>query len=83
MPKTKLSERAKWIKRLKSYKNPDKRCHYPWQLGNLGYCWGFASMVDDKLTKNYRGFCRDCKYWDETLKELQAHNHIMEKNKNE
>ncbi len=65
MPKTKLVKRAKWIKRLKSYRNDDPRCRYPWTLHD--YCWGFASMVDDKLTKNYRGFCRDCKYWKEQL----------------
>ncbi len=79
MPKTKLSERAKWIKRLKSYKNPDPHCTYPWELGNCGYCWGFASWKDGddksmwhsvsgyKRVKDFgKEVCaKDCKYWRE------------------
>lgn len=77
MPTTKLATRTKWIKRLKSYKNNDPRCSYPWELGNLGYCWGYASWLDGKngdksifgwgdysMYKEYIEFCRkDCKYW--------------------
>ncbi len=73
MPKTKLVKRAKWIKRLKSYRNDDPRCRYPWTLSNVGYCWGFACWIDYKkgltdMKNKYKVdssdiFCRDCNYW--------------------
>ncbi len=74
MSKTKLETRTKWIKRLKSYRNPDKRCKYPWQLGNLGYCWGYANWLDIKNKdkgilgeyskfESYMELCKDCEYW--------------------
>ena len=65
MPKTKLAKRVEWIKRLKKYKNNDPRCHFPWTLDSLGYCWGYACLYDKK--NNYIEFCKDCKYWKELL----------------
>ena len=71
MPKTKLAKRVEWIKRIKSYRNP--QCSYSWSLSNLGYCWAYACWKDYKKgdtdtdpayrVKNYVEFCKDCEYW--------------------
>ena len=62
MPKAKLAKRVEWIKRLKSYKNKDKRCHYPWTISNVGYCWGWANYIDGTTGKPD---CLKCEYWKE------------------
>jgi hypothetical protein len=28
------------------YKNPDPRCHYPWDDSPVGFCWSYAHHVD-------------------------------------
>ena len=77
MPKTKLGNYVKLRNRIKTYKNKDKRCKFPFEIDVLGYCWGFALYIDYKagrITKeeagnygveDYREFCRDCEYWEE------------------
>jgi len=76
MPKTKLAKRVKWIKKIQSYKNRDKRCTYHWTLSNVGYCWGYANWLDymkgddinprrEQRVKSYIEFCKNCEYWKE------------------
>jgi len=36
------------IARINSYKNPDKRCTYPFTCDPLGYCWAYAHHVDGR-----------------------------------
>ncbi len=46
------------------YRNPDKRCQYPWTNGPVGYCWLYAGKVDEKATKKeIEKFCSKCDMW--------------------
>ncbi len=55
------------------YQNPDKRCGYPpvrdtkkktWSPA--GYCWGYASLVDDGNEKSAsKKLCPGCELWSE------------------
>jgi hypothetical protein len=48
------------------YRNPDKRCAYPWGPGGAGYCWSFANHVDgDKKFKDLSTICPGCEMWKE------------------
>jgi len=74
MPKTKLEKRVEWIKKIKSYRNPE--CSYPWSLSSVGYCWGYALLRDkfgtstEKITfktmykKWQKEHCEKCEYWE-------------------
>jgi len=50
--------------KINSYRNPDKRCSYPFTCGPLGYCWSYANHVD-KTSKfeNMETICKKCEYW--------------------
>jgi RecJ-like exonuclease len=44
------------------YRNPDKRCHYPFQP--IDYCWSYAGLVDKRATeKEIEQFCKGCEFW--------------------
>jgi len=46
---------------LKKYKNPSRKCQYPFELNLLGYCWSYANYVDgDQRFKNIKEICRTC-----------------------
>ena len=49
------------------YKNPDKQCQYPFEPDHLlGYCWGYATMIDKKAKKDeIIAMCKGCEYWHE------------------
>jgi hypothetical protein len=38
------------IAKIKTYKNSDPRCRYPFEVHPLGYCWSFALHVDNGHT---------------------------------
>ena len=53
--------------KINGYKNPDKRCDYPFTCGPLGYCWSFAHHIDG--TKGYEDMdkiCPGCECWAES-----------------
>ena len=61
--KTKEEVRA----RIMSYKNPDKRCTYPFTCDPLGYCWSYANYVDgDERFKDIEAICKNCEMWKPT-----------------
>ena len=46
------------------YKNPDKRCKFPFFPESIGYCWSFAEHVDYKTSKEEMiKKCEKCEYW--------------------
>ena len=45
--------------RFSKYKNPDKRCTYPFEPMSIGYCWGWASFVDGGNPPK----CDKCEMW--------------------
>ena len=52
------------LKSYKKYKNPDKRCSYPFTNDVLGYCYGFAGWLDDtKKVITMQQLCNGCEYW--------------------
>ena len=52
------------IKKINSYKNPDKRCSYPFTCDPLGYCWSYAHYVDgNEKFKNIKNICKNCEFW--------------------
>ena len=55
-------------KSVQDYKNPDKRCRYPFTLNWLGYCWGYGERFDraknkKELLKLLKNYCPGCEYW--------------------
>lgn len=65
--KTKAEARA----RINSYKNPDKRCTYPFTCEVLGYCWSFAHHIDKTPGyENIEAICKGCEYWKEEKSQL-------------
>jgi len=62
------------------YRNPDRRCNYPFDPSPLGYCWSFASYIDGgekwlkqrsdiekKEFKTMEDICRGCDRWNEKV----------------
>ena len=54
--------------KFSDYKNPDKRCSYPFTPEALGYCWGYAGLWDKaknakELKRKALKFCPDCGMW--------------------
>jgi len=47
------------------YKNQDARCGYPFEASPVGYCWGFATHIDEKSNPiNFQmAFCLGCEFW--------------------
>lgn len=52
--------------RFEKYRNPDRRCTYPFEPCAAGYCWGYANFVDGNkpwadrpMEKN----CQRCDMW--------------------
>jgi len=43
---------------FEKYRNPDKRCGYPFTPDPCGYCWSYAHHVDD--TEGYEDMERIC-----------------------
>jgi hypothetical protein len=50
---------------FEKYRNPDKRCQYPFGSGSLGYCCSYACHIDgkDERYKDITVICRKCKLW--------------------
>ena len=52
------------------YKNPDKRCTYPYDKSPVGYCWAYANHID-----RIKGFsdigkkCKKCEYFEALIEE--------------
>jgi hypothetical protein len=49
------------------YRNPDKRCQYPFEPNPLGYCWSYAHHVDgvDEKFRDIESICRSgCMFWE-------------------
>jgi hypothetical protein len=42
------------------YKNPDKRCTYPFEDNFVGYCWSYANAVDKREDAN----CVGCGFYE-------------------
>lgn len=48
------------------FKNPDKRCTYPFTPDIAGYCWSYAHHIDGtKGWENIENICLKCEYWKE------------------
>jgi len=55
-------------KKRPDYQNHDRRCHYPFEPGPVGYCWGYAVMVDNGKAADHkavRAYCKSCEFWKE------------------
>lgn len=49
------------------YRNDDKRCHYPFEQCGVGYCWGYATMVDgNSKYESVERLCRFCECWEDS-----------------
>lgn len=49
----------------KKYRNPDKRCKYPFTAEPLGYCWSYANHVDgDEKFQDMEAICKTCDLWE-------------------
>jgi hypothetical protein len=46
------------------YKNPDKRCTYPFEPSLLGYCWGYATKVDEGKKMATIVCAKRCEFWE-------------------
>ena len=43
------------------YRNPDKRCGYPFTPDPAGYCWSYANHVDGKVGfEDMESICEGC-----------------------
>ena len=67
--KTTTTPPAQWpaemAKSWEVYRNPDKRCTYPWSPGKFGYCWSFALHVDGVHSSEHMAkICPGCECWD-------------------
>ena len=50
--------------RYERYRNPDKRCGYPFQPTPDGYCWAYSKHVDRVAGfGNMMEICGDCQHW--------------------
>ena len=58
----------------KKYRNPDKNCQYPFTPDPVGYCWGYATLIDNltcptckRIIKPdemiVRSLCSGCEFW--------------------
>ena len=48
------------------YRNPDRRCTYPFEPNALGYCWSYANFVDGTFpwaNKPMESTCKGCELW--------------------
>lgn len=47
------------------YKNPDKRCKYPYVENDLlDYCWSYALVANKKMSKHeLKQECKHCDYF--------------------
>jgi hypothetical protein len=46
------------------YRNPDKRCTYPFSDCAVGYCWSYAHYVDgNPAFKDIEKICNRCEFW--------------------
>jgi hypothetical protein len=62
------------MRSLKKYKNPDKRCTYPFADNALGYCWSYACYVDGERAFEYiEKICKGCEYWNGKKGETKKH----------
>ena len=51
---------------VETYRNPDKRCVYPFEPNPVGYCWAYAHHVDGTERFEDMGkICPSCEYWKE------------------
>lgn len=49
------------------YRNPDKRCHYPWTSSPTEFCWAYANHVDERgQPEDMEQICKECEHWKET-----------------
>ena len=47
-----------------TYRNPDKRCTYPFTPDPLGYCWSYANHVDGtERFEDMDKICPGCEFW--------------------
>lgn len=58
--------------RVKTYRNPDERCGYPFTPDGAGYCWSFAHFIDkgdewlkDRKVEKMEDICEHCECWTE------------------
>ena len=53
--------------KINSYRNPDKRCTYPFTCDPVGYCWSYATHVDgNEKYKDIESICKGCEMWTES-----------------
>ena len=55
------------VKKWSDYKNPDKKCKYPFSQCGVGYCWGYANLYDKaknkkELKKQAKIYCKTCDF---------------------
>lgn len=48
---------------VEKYRNPDTRCHYPFEPNPAGYCWGYATAVDKGKKMDGRTCSAHCELW--------------------
>jgi len=52
------------MRSLKKYKNPDKRCNFPFEDNAFGYCWSYACHVDgEQEFEDMEKICKGCEHW--------------------
>jgi len=51
-------------KDLEKYRNPDRRCTYPFTPDPVGYCWSYACHVDgESRFEDMLKICAGCECW--------------------
>jgi len=61
---------------FRHYRNPDRRCSYPWTPDRLGYCWGYASLWGRSATQvEVEAYCSEgpCEFWMAEFEERRRH----------
>jgi len=65
----------RWLARtrLSRYRNPDPRCTYVFEPSLVGYCCGYAVLIDLKTPlREIEKFCRGCPLWVEERNAQEA-----------
>ena len=59
------------ITKIKTYRNPDERCAYPFSPGY--YCWSYAFYIDygdewlkKRKVESMEEICHHCEFWTES-----------------
>lgn len=66
----KINNKKLYYSHFIRYKNPDKRCHYPFEPNVFGYCWMYSSYIDNgakflipRELNSMEEICHSCEFW--------------------